>query len=92
MSSEQPNTKWWPSDKIADMTPGEFPITLAAKRVLREDPPKLGPDDDQLMWYEVEMSLVLGGKPIGKPVRFDAHKSVHPNIAFVAVMRAALEI
>lgn len=80
----------WHDNAIADHHWAEYPFALRTALVPRADPPKIGPDDNQLMWREIEVTLVIGGRLIGPGVRFPAHQPLTADEAFVAALRAVL--
>lgn len=92
MSEEKQENPMWYADRIVEMGPAEFKISLATRTVEKKDPPQLGPMDDQRLWFDIEVHLLLGGCRVGTPVRFPAHEALDPNKAFLAVFRQSLGI
>ena len=85
----------WYNHDIAERTKTEgpmvFPISLVTELIRKKDPPKLGPEEDQFQWFEVKVTILMGGRQLGNPVYFPAHENLDPQVAFAAAMKAAME-
>lgn len=87
--SEQIIPKWF-DHNISDRDPTVWPMSLATKTVRCDDPPRIGIDDDRRLWYEIEVSLIIGGQKFEPSVRFPAHEPLSPQLAFTTVVHAVL--
>lgn len=76
----------WHNHAIANNRHQEFPISLTTHMVRRQNPPLIGPDDDQRQWHEILVCLSIGGQTLGPGVRFPAHEPLSPNVALAAVL------